>query len=140
MYLIVYYFFCWKWSKKSKKFVICNHPKHNNFYEHNTPTGYSNTISLNDHEINLYNMSKRNSKSSINCFLINASRLKTLRMSNRSRLSGKSMGQLNGRDSMDENLLNKRKRLIKSKTVTSVEMPPRQAKLKKLRHAKSNAS
>lgn len=27
--LILYYYFYWKWSKKSRKYIICNHPNHN---------------------------------------------------------------------------------------------------------------
>ena len=29
LFLILYYLFYWKWSSKSKKLVICNHPNHN---------------------------------------------------------------------------------------------------------------
>ena len=83
LYLIVYYFFCWKWSKDSKKYSICNHPHHNN-NDQNNITDY-------DYNRNLFNMAQKNSKSDINCFLLNASRLKTLRKKRRD--SKKSMNE-----------------------------------------------
>jgi hypothetical protein len=32
LYLILYYFFYWKWSANSKKYIICNHANHNPNY------------------------------------------------------------------------------------------------------------
>ena len=89
--MILYYFFCWKWSKKSRKYVICSHPKHNarNFeLANHSSVNTAFSLSLNDQEMNLYNMSQMNSKSSMNCFLINATRLRTFRRHDSSTFTG----------------------------------------------------
>lgn len=66
-----YYFFYWKWSSQPRESPICNHPKHNASFEYTTETLLT--------ESRL----KQWSSSNIDCFLMNASRLKTNRLSNR---------------------------------------------------------
>ena len=108
LYLIIYYFFCWKWSAKSKKYTICNHPNHNSsrrpILTNQNSISYKNSSYTNERDTNLYNMSKKNSKSRINCFLINASRLKTLE-SNYNRGSKRSSAESNLKEDSIEKTL-----------------------------------
>jgi hypothetical protein len=90
-YLILYYLIYWKWSKQSKKLVICNHPNHNPKYQFGlaslryvTSCKASNNIVKNsinntiDYEtnLNIYNTNRKNTKMKIYCFLLNATKLK----------------------------------------------------------------
>ena len=71
-YLMCYYFFYWKWSTKERAIPICKHPKHQSSYS------AADQISLAKNGINLY---RRQSASSVSCFLANSSRLKSMRKS-----------------------------------------------------------
>ena len=76
-YLILYYFFYWKWSKASKAIVICNHPNHN---RNVTPMARVDDIATIS-QVNASNSRntssvRSNSRMKSHCFLSNGSRLK----------------------------------------------------------------
>lgn len=88
LYLILYYYLYWIWSKNYRKYPICNHPHHNTHINMSERTREVSTMSRYsnghlDHEVsksqNVVNNSK-NSKSKIHCFLLNATRLRTLKV------------------------------------------------------------
>ena len=96
LFLIIYYYFYWRWSKNYKKYPICNHPNHNKHLNTsdrlNTINRFNNNINNNSNNINNnsandsennrnvvgMNNSNKNSKFKIHCFLLNATRLRTL--------------------------------------------------------------
>lgn len=93
LYLIVYYFFYWKWSDRSKQIKICNHLEHNqelilaknsllatnprSCRDSNNNMLQSKADKMSDS--NIYNYFKRKTRLKIYCFLEYAAKVKTTR-------------------------------------------------------------
>ena len=89
LYLILYYYLYWIWSKNYRKYPICNHPNHNTHINTSERMRELSTLTSRYSNCNLdYEMSKsqsvvknsKNSKSKIHCFLANATRLRALKV------------------------------------------------------------
>jgi len=69
------------------------------------------SILMNDQEMNFYNMTLKNSKTNMNCFLMNAARLKSLRSEGKS-ITSKSKKSVISQESPTENILLRKKRKL----------------------------
>ncbi len=107
----MYYFCCWKWSKKSKMYYNDSVNKTRKFDQLNRSSLTTISILMNDQEMNFYNMTLKNSKTNMNCFLMNAARLKSLRSEGKS-ITSKSKKSVISQESPTENILLRKKRKL----------------------------